>query len=52
MIHVVPLNDWIEHKEDGTTCMCDPKILLESGEMIIVHNSADGREQKEIHATS
>lgn len=41
--HVLPIND-IEQHEESTTCKCNPKIIHENGNMIIVHNSFDGRE--------
>lgn len=44
MIHVLPINDEREHIEDGTTCWCDPQLITDEPELIIVHNSADGRE--------
>lgn len=43
MIHVMPIDD-IEEHEESTTCKCEPKVLHENGEMIVVHNSFDGRE--------
>lgn len=43
MINVIPINDLKEHSED-TTCKCKPKLILENGEMILIHNSYDGRE--------
>jgi hypothetical protein len=43
MINVLPLNDLKEH-EEKSTCHCNPKVIFENGEMIIVHNSYDGRE--------
>jgi len=45
MIHYYPHNDWIEHKLEGTQCICEPKIDWHLG--IVIHNSADGREEKE-----
>jgi hypothetical protein len=42
-IHILPTND-IEPHEEKTTCKCNPKVEFESGEMIIIHNSFDGRE--------
>lgn len=42
-IHVIPLNDLKEHTEDST-CECVPQLIVESGEMIFIHNSYDGRE--------
>ncbi len=46
MIHIIPINDWEEH-EERSTCKCQPKILQENGEIIIIHNSFDGREAVE-----
>jgi hypothetical protein len=43
MLHILPLNDLHEH-EESSTCHCDPEIIEENGEIIIVHNSFDGRE--------
>jgi hypothetical protein len=43
MYNILPVNDLNEHTEDST-CECKPKIIFENGEMIIVHNSYDGRE--------
>ncbi len=46
MIHVHPLNDIKEHdtSDKGNTCHCDPIIEEHDGEIIVVHNSFDGRE--------
>ncbi len=45
MIHIYPINDEREHEiGDTTTCWCDPKLDLEQPEMLVIHNSADGRE--------
>lgn len=44
MIHVYPLNDEREHVTEGTTCWCDPQLDLEQPEIIVIHNSLDGRE--------
>lgn len=41
--NIIPTNDLKEHIEDST-CPCHPRIKFENGEMIIVHNSWDGRE--------
>ena len=43
MYNILPTNDLKEHTEDST-CECNPKIIFENGEMIIVHNSYDKRE--------
>lgn len=49
MIHVYPLNDLREHDtEESTLCDCGPRVdLSDDGEMIVVHNSYDGREFQE-----
>ena len=47
MFNVLPTNDLKEHTENST-CECKPKIIYENGEMIIIHNSFDGREFIEI----
>lgn len=47
MIHILPINDLQEHEEE-TTCKCEPRVIFENGEMIVVHNSFDGREAVEM----
>lgn len=47
MINIIPLYDLKKHIED-TTCDCCPEVEFENGEMIIIHNSFDGREWKEV----
>lgn len=54
MINVMPIKDLKEHQEDST-CHCCPSLIMENGEMILVHNSFDGREsvlnsRKMVHA--
>ena len=44
MITVTPNNDIIEHDAESTTCECEPRVIFENGEMIIIHNALDGRE--------
>lgn len=44
MIHIIPLNDLKEHLAFGTGCSCEPYIIYEEEEVIVVHNSFDGRE--------
>ena len=46
MIHVHPLNDIKEHdtSDTGNTCHCNPSVKIEAGEMVVIHNSFDGRE--------
>lgn len=42
--HVTPTNDLQPH-EESTTCKCEPKVeIMESGDMLVIHNSYDGRE--------
>lgn len=47
MVIIIPVNDIEEHEEELTTCKCNPKVIFENGEMIIVHNAFDGRELEE-----
>ena len=47
MIAIIPTNDIKEHKDYDTTCECNPKVIFENGEMIIIHNAFDGRELEE-----
>lgn len=44
MINIIPRNDLKEHTEDST-CECHPDVEFVNGEMIIIHNSFDGREE-------
>ncbi len=46
MYNILPVNDIGSHTEDST-CKCNPKVIFENGEMIVVHNSFDGREYRE-----
>jgi hypothetical protein len=43
MINIIPINDLEEH-EEFSTCKCCPSLIIENGEMIILHNSFDKRE--------
>ena len=44
MLNILPINDLEEH-EETSTCKCEPSIeILEDGELMIIHNSFDGRE--------
>ena len=46
--HLLPINDLKEH-EDSTTCDCNPNVEFhEDGDMIVIHNSYDGREALEM----
>ena len=42
--HVYPNNDLKEHNTSSFDCDCNPEIKPQEGNMIIVHNSYDGRE--------
>jgi len=47
MIHVYPLDDIKEHdtSDTGNTCECEPRVIIEpDSEIVVVHNSFDGRE--------
>ena len=46
MQNIIPLNDLKEH-EENSTCSCNPEVFFENGDMIIIHNSFDGRENIE-----
>jgi hypothetical protein len=47
IFHVIPINDDKEHTE-SSVCKCHPVAeTLESGDILIVHNSFDGREYVE-----
>jgi hypothetical protein len=42
--HVLPINDTNEH-EESSACECQPELQMqENGNMLIIHNSFDGRE--------
>lgn len=45
--HVLPTND-IEQHEESTTCKCEPRVEHINGNMVIIHNSFDGREGLEL----
>ena len=52
-VHVVPINDLREHDESGLTCWCDPTVeTFPTGGVLVVHNSADGRELVEKHGVN
>ena len=43
MINIIPLNNLKDHIENQF-CDCNPKIIVEDGEEILIHNSYDRRE--------
>jgi len=52
MLHIIPLNDLEEH-EECSTCKCNPILIIEEGEMILIHNSFDKREfKKELNSNN
>ncbi|WP_405375969.1 MULTISPECIES: hypothetical protein [unclassified Microbacterium] len=51
-VHVVPVNDLIEHVDDGTPCPCGPRtepVERDEGTIgwVELHHSLDGREYDE-----
>lgn len=44
MVHVWPLEDWIEHELDTATCICGPELEQGSAALMVTHASLDGRE--------
>lgn len=46
MYNIIPTNDTNPHVGDSS-CPCKPKVEFENGEMIVIHNSYDRREDKE-----
>lgn len=45
--HILPINDLKEHVE-LSTCPCEPTVLpLDGGDILVTHNSYDGREAVE-----
>lgn len=44
--HVVPVNDLFPHVLSLADCWCHP-VLDEETELVVIHNSADGREDYE-----
>ena len=47
MINILPVNDIEEHTENST-CKCKPLVeILSDGELMVIHNSFDGREIQE-----
>ncbi len=46
--HILPINDIKEHDENSM-CPCHPRVeILNNGNVLIIHNSFDGREYVEI----
>lgn len=52
-VHVVPVNDLVEHDSSGADCVCGPTVepvMRDDGSngWLITHNSLDGRETEEV----
>jgi hypothetical protein len=47
IVHILPINDLIEHEEEGDECVCGPDVEFVSGGRVVVHHSLDGREEHE-----
>jgi len=45
--HIIPIKDLKEHVDVG--CECNPRLdILENGDILLIHNSYDGREGLEL----
>lgn len=44
--HVIPLDDLLDHQETPD-CWCDPKVEVVGANLLVIHNSFDGREFRE-----
>jgi hypothetical protein len=47
MTIVLPIDDIAEHDRESTTCKCNPKVEFENGNMILIHDAFDGRQELE-----
>lgn len=43
-ILVLPIDDIRNHTDAGTQCWCEPRIQIEKGKRIVIHDAKDGRE--------
>jgi hypothetical protein len=55
-VHVLPIDDLIEHEDEGDQCPCGPRIepvKADDGSVgwLISHNALDGRELAERRAS-
>lgn len=47
-VHVIPVDDHVEHDDAGDECVCGPRTqYLENGGKVVTHGSLDGRELSE-----
>lgn len=44
IVHVVPVDDIIDHNLDSADCVCGPRVRQREQGTVIVHASLDGRE--------
>ena len=44
--HILPRND-IKAHDESSTCACKPSIWFKDGELVVLHNAYDKREQIE-----
>ena len=44
MIHIIPINDLLEHEETGTMCHCGPEVDWSRAEAMVIHSALDDRE--------
>lgn len=42
MLHIIPINDLIEHNTESNDCQCNPEIDIENN--LVIHSSLDRRE--------
>lgn len=47
MIHVLPVDDAIEHEDVGTCCPCGVSVDWSLPEAVVMHRAVDGRPQTE-----
>jgi hypothetical protein len=47
-LHILPIADLREHRE-SRDCWCDPALEQEQDTVLVIHQSADGRELVEQH---
>lgn len=47
VVHVLPVDDLIEHEDIGDECVCGPDVAFVTGGQVVTHHSLDGREEHE-----
>lgn len=43
-VHVLPVDDWIAHEDEGDDCVCGVDMEFVTGGVIVIHHALDGRE--------